>query len=180
LLSRKVFSNKDQLSAFVAADIASGFAFSVYPPVGIGGIAGQNPSSIDEWNTARVAVYRDNRNIFLAHTLRESKTSRQKYDIAIYLIPHRSNDPKYRRDDLSDVCIAEFFLGEYFHNKVFHVENKGGILGIVVSAYGPFLCTCRVTFSDGQQVMLNRYIDFEMQTRLHSSMEDNEIMGPQL
>jgi len=161
------FTNKDQLAAFVATDIAREFAFSVYPLVGSRGALGRNPSSIQEWNNVRVSVYRDNRNVFLAHTLRPSKKAGQDYDIAIYLIPHRSNDPKYRREDLSDIVGAEFFLGEYFNNKVFRVKNKGGTVGIVVSAYGPFLCTCRIMFSDGHRVMLNRYIDFEMgsQTR---------------
>ncbi len=158
----KSFTNKDQLAAFVAADLAREFAFSIYPLVGSQGAVGRNPRSIQEWNSVRVDVYRDNRNVFLAHTLRPSKKAGQEYDIAIYLVPHRSNDPKYRREDLSDITQAEFFLGEHFGNKVFHVKNKGGTVGIVVSAYGPFLCTCRVVFSDGHRVMLNRYIDFEM------------------
>lgn len=158
----KSFTNKDQLAAFVASDLAREFAFSIYPHYGSRGAVGRNPSSIQEWNNVRVDVYRDNRNIFLAHTLRPSKKSGQEYDLAIYLIPHRSNDPKYRREDLSDIIQAEFFFGEHFGNKVFRVKNKGGTVGMVVSAYGPFLCTCRVMFSDGHHVMLNRYTDFEM------------------
>jgi hypothetical protein len=35
-------------------------------------------------------------------------------------------------------------------------------MGVRLSAYGPFLCTCLVTFEDGEQVSLYRYIDFEM------------------
>lgn len=166
----KSFTNKDQLAAFVAADIAREFAFSIYPLVGSRYMLGRNPNSVQEWNKVRVSVYSNNRNIFLAHTLRPSKKAGQDYDIAIYLIPHYSNDPKYRREDLSDVIEAEFFLGEYFHNKVFRVKNKGGIVGIVVSAYGPFLCTCRVLFSDGQHLMLNRYIDFEMGAQTRSTI----------
>jgi len=156
------FTDKHELAASVAADIAREFAFLVYPLVGPGGATGRNPSSIEEWNAARVDVYRNSRNVFLAHTLRGSRRAGQEYDIALYLIPHRSNDPRYRRENLSDVVEAEFFLGERFGNKVFRVKNRGGTLGIVVSAYAPFLCTCRVRFSDGQRVILNRYIDFEM------------------
>jgi len=161
----KSFTNKDQLSAFVAADIAREFAFSVFPRVGPGGATGQTPQSIGEWNNARATVYRDSRNVFLAHTLQPSSKPGQLYDIAIYLIPHHSNDPKYRRDDLADVLQAEFFLGTHFRNRVFRVHNKGGTLGIVVSAYGSFLCVCKVTFSDGFKVILHRYADFEMGKR---------------
>lgn len=160
----KFFTNKHELAAFVVADIAR--EFFLYPVVGPGGESGKNPKNIQEWNEARVGTYRDNRNVFLAHTLQPSKKAGQDYDIAIYLIPHRSNDPKYLRNDLSDIVEAEFFLGEYFNNKVFRVKNKGGTVGIVVSAYGPFLCTCRVMFSDGHRVMLNRYIDFEMGSQI--------------
>jgi hypothetical protein len=158
----KPFKNKDDLSANVAADLAREFAFSVYPKVGSRGATGHNPGSIKEWTDVRVAVYRENRNIFLAHTIRLSQKTGQLYDIAIYLIPHRSNDPKHRRTDLSDIVEAEFFLGAYFDNKVFRVKNRGGVIGITTSAYGPFLCTCKVSFADGERLMLNRYIDFEM------------------
>lgn len=158
----KPFKNKDDLSASVAADVAREFAFSVYPKVGSRAATGHNPRSIKEWTDVRVDVYRENRNVFLAHTIRPSRKTGQLYDIAIYLIPHRSNDPKYRRTDLSDIVEAEFFLGAYFDNKVFRIKNRGGVMGITTSAYGPFLCTCRVSFTDGKHLMLNRYIDFEM------------------
>ncbi len=161
----KTFRNRDDLSASVAADIAREFAFSVYPKVGSRAATGHNPQSIKEWTNVRVGVYRDNRNIFLAHTLRPSKKPGQLYDIAAYLIPHHSNDPRYRRTNLSDIVEVEFFLGAYFDNKVFRVKNRGGVIGITTSAYGPFLCTCRVLFADGESLMLNRYIDFEMGTR---------------
>jgi hypothetical protein len=164
----KPFKNKDGLSASVAADIAREFAFSVYPKVGSRAATGHNPSSIKEWTDVRAGVYRENRNVFLAHTIRPSRKVGQLYDIAIYLIPHRSNDPKYLRTNLSDIVEAEFFLGAYFDNKVFRIKNRGGVIGITTSAYGPFLCTCRVSFIDGGQLMLNRYIDFEMGSLIES------------
>jgi hypothetical protein len=158
----KPFKNKDDLSANVAADLAREFAFSIYPKAGSRGTAGHNPQSVKDWTDIRVGVYRDSRNVFLAHTIRPSKKPTQLYDIAIYLIPHHSNDPKFLRTDLSDIVEAEFFLGGYFNNKVFKIKNRGGVIGITTSAYGPFLCTCRVLFTDGERLMLNRYIDFEM------------------
>jgi hypothetical protein len=65
--------------------------------------------------------------------------------------------------DLSDVKSAEFFFGKYWGNQIFKVQREGSRIGISTSAYGPFLCTCLVTFADDTQVMLERYIDFEME-----------------
>jgi hypothetical protein len=53
-------------------------------------------------------------------------------------------------------------LGFMWNNQVFKVDNKEGFAGINISAYGPVLCTCRVVFSDNHEVLLERYIDFEM------------------
>jgi hypothetical protein len=164
----KPFKNKDELSASVAADLARELAFSVYPKVGSRGATGHSPRSVKEWTDVRVEVYREHRNVFLAHTIRPSQKLGQLYDIAIYLIPHHSNDPRYRRTNLSDIIEAEFFLGAYFDNKVFRVKNQGGFIGITTSAYGPFLCSCKVSFADGEHLMLNRYIDFEMGAILRS------------
>ena len=33
---------------------------------------------------------------------------------------------------------------------------------ITTSAYGPFMCTAKLYFTDGEEVMLHRYVDFEM------------------
>jgi hypothetical protein len=96
------------------------------------------------------------------HTLRPSSKKGQLFDIAIYLVPHRSNDPRHRRDDLSDVTKAEFFLGQYWGNRVIPATAGAQYIGITTSAYGPFLCICRVRFRDGGTAVLSRYIDFEM------------------
>jgi hypothetical protein len=58
------------------------------------------------------------------------------------------------------VLCAEFFLGKYWGDRVIRVANQGGLVGISTSAYGEFLCVCRVTLTDGTQLMLDRYIDF--------------------
>jgi len=93
--------------------------------------------------------------IQLVHTILPSKGADDYWDILIYLIRHKS-------DDLSMVDHAEFFLGRYWGNKIFHVPNSENFIGIGISAYGPVLCTCRVVFTNGREVMLSRYIDFEM------------------
>ena len=94
--------------------------------------------------------------MFLTHIIRPSSKPGQTFDVFIYLIRHQSND-------LSDIRLAEFFLGPYWENKVFPAVETNGFLGIATSAYGTFLCLCRVTFSDGSSLNLERYIDFETQ-----------------
>ena len=79
----------------------------------------------------------------------------QEYDIFIYIIRHQ--DP-----DLSIIQRSEFFFGRYWGNRVFQGQKVGGVIGVRTSAYGSFLCTCQVTFTDGEQITLTRYIDFEM------------------
>jgi hypothetical protein len=77
------------------------------------------------------------------------------YEIFIYLIRHKSTD-------FSDVKHADFFFGKSWNNRVFRGESDNGIIGVRTSAFGSFLCVCRVTFHDGVTIELNRYIDFEM------------------
>ncbi len=103
----------------------------------------------------RVGIYELNRSIFLCHLLQPSKVAGQKFDIFIFLKRHHSTD-------FSDVEKAEFYLGRYWGSKLFEEREKNGQIGIVTSAYGPFLCTCRITMKDGYTLDTFRYIDFEM------------------
>ncbi|MBV8856760.1 MAG: DUF4062 domain-containing protein [Acidobacteria bacterium] len=122
-------------------------------------LAGARDKLARVWNENREGTYQETRRVFLAHVITPSKVKGQKFDVFIYLV----RSPYDNLKDLSDVTAAEFFLGPYWGSKVFKVPNAGGLVGISTSAYGPFLCTCRVTFRDGYQVYLNRYIDFEME-----------------
>lgn len=109
----------------------------------------------DDWSKERDEIYRNNCGLFLAHIIEPSDEEGQEYDIFIYLIRHKSQH-------FDDIEKAEFFLGKYWDNKIFTETPKDGLLGVATSAYGPFLCTCRVTMRDGSTVRLSRYIDFEM------------------
>jgi hypothetical protein len=103
----------------------------------------------------RVAIYEKNKGIFLTHVISPSDDPQQKFDVFIYLIGHK-------RTDFSDVDQAEFFFGHMWGNQVFKRKEKNGIIGISTSAYDPFLCTCCVRFKNGDEIQLDRYIDFEM------------------
>jgi hypothetical protein len=109
----------------------------------------------DEWNDYRHKVKERSRDVFLAHVIKPADIPGQKYDIYVFLIRAKSSN-------LEDVGYAEFFFGRYWGNNVFRVTNEGGKLGVSTSAYGPFLCICRVTFKDGYQAYIERFIDFEM------------------
>lgn len=117
--------------------------------------SGKNVNTIEGRTEERQKLYEISRGFFLAHILEPSKDEGQLYDIFIYLIRHKS-------DDFCDLEKSEFFLGHYWGNKIFLGTKVGNLIGVRTSAYGPFLCTCRITFKDGYQASISRYIDFEM------------------
>lgn len=120
-----------------------------------------NPETTHEWSSLRDGMYSRSRGFFVVHTLSPSNTPGQEFDINIYLLRHQSQD-------FTPIAAAEFFFGKYWQNHVFRVENEGGgPVGIRTAAYGPFLCVCRVHFTDGTNTILYRYIDFEAGTRMH-------------
>lgn len=117
--------------------------------------------SNDDLNTSggrakeRNEIYANSRGYFIAHVVEPSARQGQEFDIFIYLIRHKS-------EDYGDIAKAEFFFGHYWGNMIFEGKRVGNLIGVKTSAYGPFLCTCRVTFKDGTSITLHRYIDFEM------------------
>jgi hypothetical protein len=113
------------------------------------------PVAIEEWALYRTNIYREARNIVLVHALQSSKSKNQLYDVFIYLKRHQGKD-------LSDVRSVEFFFGRHWGNRIIKANRSGDYIGVRTSAYGPFLCVCKVTFDDGVTSMLHRYIDFEM------------------
>lgn len=113
-----------------------------------------NEPNLDRANE-RSGIYEACRGIFIAHVLQPSKDATQEFDIYIYLIRHKSAD-------FSDVVDADFFFGHYWGNRIFTAQRSNGVIGVQTSAYGPFLCTSHVTFTDGQTITIHKYIDFEM------------------
>jgi hypothetical protein len=119
-----------------------------------------NGSSVDEREAKsreeeRNAIYEKNRGLFLVHVIEPSQKEGQLFDVFIYLLRHKSND-------FRDVVDSEFFFGSYWGNRVFKGTSLGSRIGVRTSAYGSFLCMCRVRLSDNTELTLERYIDFEM------------------
>jgi len=160
----KRFSTKDDLATSVAADIGRHLLRASLPRVSSSPVrATRKPAaagtwSATEWNKLRYGKYKASRDLFLVHSLAPPSDPKQLFDIFIYLQRHKSTD-------LSDVKEAEFFLGPYWQDQVFRVSNRGKALGIAVSAYGEFLCVCRVTFKDGNNAFLERYVNFSEYAR---------------
>jgi hypothetical protein len=158
-LITKSFGNKDQLATYVAADLGRHIARAQLLEVSSAQPQSENtkgritPKTTEEWNEYRYGIYQKNRDLFFVHILAPSRKARQKFDIFVFLKRHRGAD-------LSDVKYAEFFFGPHWDNQVFRVENTGGYIGLQMSAYGEFLCVCRVTMLDGSKITLERYIDF--------------------
>jgi len=122
---------------------------------------------IDGWEEQRSGIYEENRQLFIVHILSPSKIPGQKYDIFIYLIRHKSND-------FSDIEYADFYFGRHWGNRIFREKSNNGLIGIRTSAFGSFLCVCRVKFNDGYSAELSRYIDFEM-SRLFEDLPNNGL-----
>jgi hypothetical protein len=159
------FQGEDNLTAKVVADLGRHLAMRNatrvgpgidLPNIGVSSMVEPVEETADEWNTRRNGIKEKNRKVFLAHVIEPTKEPDQLFDVYIYLVRHGS-------DDLADVRHAEFFLGPYWDNRVFPAVAQNGFIGISTSAYGTFLCICRVTFDDGHEIYLDRYIDFESQ-----------------
>jgi hypothetical protein len=57
----------------------------------------------------------------------------------------------------------EYQLGPKFFAAPVEKTNPMDGFSLRVSAWGPFLCVARVTLDDGTALVLERYVDFDMQ-----------------
>jgi len=104
----------------------------------------------------RRAYYDHARRVMLVHKLFQSTEKGELYDILIYVVPSKDGT-------LSAVHSVEYFFGSHgWKNRIFVATDRSRGFPILTAAYGPFLCTAEVVFTDGERVMLHRYIDFEM------------------
>lgn len=156
----KKFNDKDDLAESVRRDLRDLFLQSALvrvdaqappasPPPARRRKGGWTP---EDWNRFRDRIYESNRGLFLVHTLAPITKAGQSFETYIYLERHKS-------DDLSDVVLAEFFLGRGWNSRVFTVQKQGLPIGITATSDSGFLCICRVSFTDGDPILLHRYID---------------------
>jgi len=103
----------------------------------------------------RRRYYEPNRKIMLAHKIAPSKQQNQLYDILLYLVPHGDST-------LSSVQRVEYYFGKHWGNQIFTSIDRAQSFQIATSAYGSFMCTAELHFTDGEKRMISRYVDFEM------------------
>lgn len=105
----------------------------------------------------RKNYYEPNRKVFLVHKLAPSKKPNQLYDILIYLVPHK---------DATLACIqkVDYYFGHHWNSRIFSSIDRASGFAISTSAFGPFVCTAELHFSNKESKMIWRYIDFEMGT----------------
>jgi len=108
----------------------------------------------DRW-LQRQQYYKPNRNIHLVHRLAPSKEVGMLYDLQIYLVAHKDAT-------IANLSKVEYYFGRNWGNQIFTSIDRAQGFPITTSAYGPFMCTAKLHFSDGETVMINRYVDFEM------------------
>jgi len=105
-----------------------------------------------------------NRHYMLAHVYQLSDEPDQKYDVSIFIAKHAEHENSPQTKGFNEIERAEFFLGKYWGNKVYPVENTGEMIGYRTSAWGTFVVSCRITFKDSTKtpVVIHRYVDFFM------------------
>lgn len=118
---------------------------------------------VTEWQGEYTQVYERTKGYMLAHVYRPSTVPEQKFDIFIFVVRHRRKDPKSPYRNFEEIQKAEFFFGPGWGNKIFPVDNMGGLIGVRTYAWGTFFAACRITFKEpnGEPIILYRYIDFE-------------------
>lgn len=144
-------------------------AFLRVGPVELGGIHVTPGPDISRQDSAR-GVFQDSqgtreqerkryyaaaRGIMLVHKLLRSREPGQLYDAVLYVIPHGTAS-------LAAVARVEYFFGHMWGHRVFPSTDRSRGFPVVTSAYGPFLYSAKLYFTDGSTATVFRYADFEM------------------
>ncbi len=122
------------------------------------------PDVFTDWRADRMKEYVRTQGYMLAHVYRPSNEPGQRFEVFVFLARHRkgtSGPPQ--REKFSEIDKAEFFFGASWGNKVFEVPKTEGAIGVRTHAWGTFLASCRITFTDAREpITLFRYVDFFM------------------
>jgi hypothetical protein len=129
-------------------------------------------ASEEEYRT-RDAVYAKNRNLFLVHAAVRTDEFHpdqgfRLFDVSIFLIPHQG----YAKDSsiqqfgrLNEVNEVEYYFGRHWgsgdYGRRYRVRNGSDGFAVRFRPFGPTLCVATVRFHDGEEIKLQRYIDFQ-------------------
>jgi hypothetical protein len=127
-------------------------------------VAVKTPLVFGDWRDERAKKYDGVDHYMLTHVYRPSATPEQKFDIFLFLVRHQKGTETPPSKHFEEIAHVEFFFGDSWGNKVFTVNNSGGVIGVRTRAWGTFLATCRISFKDSRRepIILFRYVDFHM------------------
>ena len=119
---------------------------------------------VTEWQCEYTKEYNRADGYMLVHFYRPATVPGQAFDIFIFVVQHRRGTEGPPQRNFDEIQKAEFFFGPGWGNKIFPVDNTGGLIGVRTHAWGTFFATCRITFTESNRepIILYRYIDFEM------------------
>lgn len=115
------------------------------------------PDAGERRHRQREQYYVPNRQLMLVHRIAPSAKPDQLYDVVLYLVPHPTSDAT-----LVSVKKVAYYFGKSWGRSIFTSADRARSFAIATSAYGPFMCTAEIHFSDGEVVTVARYVDFEM------------------
>ena len=102
---------------------------------------------------AQIAVA--SRRVYIVHRLQTSADPSQLYDVVLYAVPATEGS-------LASVRHIEYFFGRAWGHIIYTSEDRAKGFPVTLSAWGPFLCTAKLVFTDGTSYTMYRFIDFEM------------------
>jgi hypothetical protein len=103
----------------------------------------------------RAAIAMASRRVYVVHRLQTARNPTQLYDVVLYVIPASEGT-------LACVRSVEYFFGRFWGHRIFTSEDRSKSFPVTLSAYGPFLCTAKIVFTDGESYTMYRFVDFEM------------------
>jgi len=129
--------------------------------VSSGGVT-QNANAIHERDDVdrsrrheRAELAMASRRVYIVHRLQTSRDPTQLYDIVLYAIPAKEGT-------LASVRHIEYFFGRSWGHRIFTSDDRAKGFPVTLSAWGPFLCTAKIVFTDDESYTMYRFIDFEM------------------
>jgi hypothetical protein len=136
----------------------------------------------DDLRSIYAQEYERTQHYMLAHICRSIKPpadyiTYRWFDVFIFVVRHQRGTPGPPATKLDEIKNAEFYLGPSWRNGSKSVDNKGRLIGIHTSAWGTFLCSCRLTFKDNRPpVVLYRFIDFYMDPGYREAVFPEELI----
>jgi hypothetical protein len=123
-----------------------------------GALAPPSEKAVSTLADERLGLYKRFRRLMLVNRFYPPTVPGQDFDVVLLIHAHKGSDQP--AGSLDDIERVEYFLGPSWNNRVFSSTEADQHFAVRVSAYGSFVCVCRIKFrnSDSQEIQY-RYID---------------------